>query len=103
MASKTSRNSQEWPLGSIVNFKDKSTGERFQGTVYYFTPKPQGSEMGIKNVTVWRVDGRCERQGYHHCNLNDIRDDQDNNGDDGSSSKSIEGKMESLRLDPPSK
>ncbi|KAL0650251.1 hypothetical protein Bca4012_092942 [Brassica carinata] len=95
---------QELAIGTTVSFKRGSTGERFHGSVFYFSPQLNGSLFGIQNVGVWRVDGRYERiSGFNHFNLNDITDAQNNNNNDGSSSKSIESKMGALRLDPPSK
>ncbi|KAF8077245.1 hypothetical protein N665_1053s0001 [Sinapis alba] len=118
MANENSRYFQ-LAIGTTISFKRRSTGERFHGSVFYFSPQLNGSLFGIQNVGVWRVDGRYEHiSGFNHFNLNDItelqvnvvprqnpnaQDAQDNNRDDGSSSKSIESKMGSLRLDPPSK
>ncbi|CAN7030921.1 hypothetical protein IGI04_017027 [Brassica rapa subsp. trilocularis] len=110
---------QELAIGTTVSFKRRSTGERFHGSVFYFSPQLNGSLFGIQNVGVWRVDGRYERiSGFNHFNLNDItelqvnvvprqnsntQDAQNNNNNDGSSSKSIGSKMGALHLDPPSK
>ncbi|CAH8337256.1 unnamed protein product [Eruca vesicaria subsp. sativa] len=117
MANENSRFFQELAIGTAVSFKF-STGDRFHGSVFYFCPQLNGSLFGIENGGVLRVDGRYEHiSGFSHFNLNDItelqvhvvptqnpntQDTQDNNRDDGSSSKSIESKLESLRLDPPS-
>ncbi|CAN8313850.1 unnamed protein product [Cochlearia groenlandica] len=121
MANENSRNFQELDIGTMVSFKVKNTGDRFHGSVFYFSSQSNGSLFGIQNVSVWRVDGRYEHvTGFNHFNLNDITDlqvnvvarqnpnnNQDgqnhNNRDNGSSSKSIENKIGSLRLDPPSK
>ncbi|KAG2255907.1 hypothetical protein Bca52824_075201 [Brassica carinata] len=64
---------QELAIGTTVSFKRGSTGERFHGSVFYFSPQLNGSLFGIQNVGVWRVDGRYERiSGFNHFNLNDI-------------------------------
>ncbi|XP_024009097.1 uncharacterized protein LOC112084151 [Eutrema salsugineum] len=118
MANENSRNFQELDIGTMIRFKMRNTGDWYQGSVFYFSPQPNGSLFGIQNVSVWRVDGRYEHvSGFNHFNLNDItelqvnvvarqnpiniQDGQNNNRDGGSSSsKSIENKMGSLRLDP---
>ncbi|VVA93232.1 unnamed protein product [Arabis nemorensis] len=104
-------NSQELTIGSIVTFMTRDTGVRFEGTIYHISPQPQGTLLGIKNVFVWRMDKRCEFgseinslslnkiMGLHvigGANITNTNQDGTNNncGDE------LEGKMESLHLDP---
>ncbi|CAH2034769.1 unnamed protein product [Thlaspi arvense] len=119
MANENSRNVQALAIGTMVSFKMRTTGDQYQGMVFYFTPQPNGFLFGLQNVDVWRMDGRYEHiSGFSHFNLNDITEfevdvvarrpnyaqgGRNNNRDGGSSSKAIENKMGSLRLDPPSK
>uniref|UniRef100_A0A1J3GA57 Uncharacterized protein n=1 Tax=Noccaea caerulescens TaxID=107243 RepID=A0A1J3GA57_NOCCA len=118
MANGNSRALEElMEIGTRVSFKMRSSGDLYHGSIFYYTPQPNGFLFGIEHVSVWRADGKFERlSGFNHFNVNDVmeldyarqrpnntQDGQNNNRDEAASSSStpIKNKMGSLRLDPP--